>query len=271
MQRIAVLMTCYNRAAVTLSCLRSLARERDILRKRNIWMDVWLVDDGCTDETAAQVRDRFKEVNIVASTGNLFWSRGMRLAWESARAAENYDFYLWVNDDVTLKEGAIEDLIDDYAACGGVIVGTFSSDKIEKDVSYGATKTTPTGYPRVGDSGMNGNLVLVPKNVYDKVGMIYEGYWHQYGDYDYGWMVRKNGFEYYASSRYSGVCPEQPERYQHLKGRTLADRLKLLWSPKGYYLRDAFIYRRRRNGLVRAILSVVHVVLIVALGVEVEK
>lgn len=272
MERIAALITCYNRAAVTLLCLESLQKERDLLKKRDVDVDVWLVDDGCTDETVTQVRERFKDVNIVTSPGNLFWTRGMRLAWESAMASQNnYDYYLWINDDVQLKEGAIGNLLDDYTKCGGVVVGTFSPDKSENEVSYGATNTKPSGYPRVGTAGMNGNLVLIPRNVCEDVGLIYNGYCHQYGDYDYGWMIRKRGFEYYSSSQFSGICPEQPERYHHLKGRSLFGRLRLLWSPKGYCLHDAFVYRRRWNGLLRAILSAFHIIIIVVLGMEVKK
>ena len=37
----------------------------------------------------------------------------MHLAWETAAKLNDYDFYLWLNDDVTLHKGAISELLND--------------------------------------------------------------------------------------------------------------------------------------------------------------
>ena len=76
--RIAVLMACHNRVVTTLCCLERLFNNNlaDI--------DVWLVDDGSSDGTETRVRERFPSVNVIKGTGNLYWARGMRLAWEKA-------------------------------------------------------------------------------------------------------------------------------------------------------------------------------------------
>ena len=113
---------------------------------------------------------------------------------------------------------------------------------------------------------MNGNMVLVPKAVYDAVGPICGKYHHQYGDYDYGWQLRKRGLEFYSSSHFCGVCPQQPERYKHLVGKSLWQRIRLLWDPRGYDLHDAVLYKYRNFGLVRAFLSAGHVLFKVAKG-----
>ena len=139
---------------------------------------------------------------------------------------------------------------------------------MEKIVSYGATDRLPDGVPHRGEKGMNGNLVLIPRAVYEKVGPICGAYSHQYGDYDYGWQLRKKGFEYYSSSSFCGVCPQQPERYFHLKGRSLRERYQLLMNPKGFCLHDAVLYKYRNWGLIRAILSAVSVTVKVLLAYE---
>ena len=191
----------------------------------------------------------------------------MRLAWDSAVRSYKADFYLWLNDDVRLKDDALLNVLNDYEQVGGVIVGTFSSDEKECDVSYGATRDMPDGTtPKIGTCGMNGNMVFIPKSVYDVVGPICGKYHHQYGDYDYGWQLRKRGFEFYSSSHFCGICPQQPERYKHLDGKSLWQRIKLLWDPRGYDIHDAVLYKYRNCGLLQAILSAGHIVYKVITG-----
>ena len=268
MKNIAVLITCYNRAEVTLNFLKGLFNQK---LPSDIALNVFLVDDASPDQTGARVREAFPEVNVVNGTGRLFWCRGMRLAWDAAMAAEKgseersrFAYFLWANDDTILNDDAIQILLRDHEETNGVIVGTFAPDAKYEVVSYGATKNIPVGCPKRGTCGMNGNLVLVPRDIFDKVGPIYGMYNHQYGDYDYGWMLRRNGLEYYSSSRFCGVCAEQPERYNHLKGRGLLSRIRLLWDPKSYSIHDVFLYQYRRAGALRAIISCVHVIIKVA-------
>ena len=265
MNRIAVLMTCYNRVGVTLRCLECLFQQ---VLPKGYELKVFLVDDASPDGTGRKVKEKFPQVNIVQSNGGLFWCKGMRLAWDVAASKGNFDFYLWLNDDVVLKQGALAGLIEDWERTKGVVVGTFSSDEGECEVSYGATRKMPDGTPRIADAGMNGNLVLVPREVYERVGPICGTYHHQYGDYDYGWLLRRNGLEFYASSRFCGVCPQQPERYLHLKGRSLVNRLKLLFDPKGYSLHDALLYSYRNKGVCRMMLSLAHIGIKVVFALE---
>ena len=88
MEKTAILLTCFNRKDNTINCLKSLYKA---LKKYNAEMkfDVFLVDDGCTDGTSEEVKKHFPEVNIIQGSGELFWSGGMRLAWETALNKEN--------------------------------------------------------------------------------------------------------------------------------------------------------------------------------------
>ena len=82
-QRLAALLTCHNRRDQTLRCLASLATAKEVVSTR-VDVDTFLVDDGCSDGTAAAVRSRFPDVHVIAGTGCLFWCGGMRLAWTHA-------------------------------------------------------------------------------------------------------------------------------------------------------------------------------------------
>lgn len=277
MRRIAVLMTCYNRVSTTLACLDALEMQR---LPDGYTLDVYLVDDASPDGTGQAVKMRFPAVEVITAEGGLFWCRGMRLAWDVACSKGiEYSFFLWLNDDVSLKPDAIKSLLIDYEYVErngipeSVIVGTFSSTEEEDDVSYCVSvqgkRCSPNGEcPVLADGDLNGNLVLIPKCVFQKVGPIYNGYYHAFGDYDYSMMLRKKNVAIYASSKYSGVCPQQPERYYHLRDKSLIDRIRLLFNPKGYCIHDAYLYRYRRAGFLRACLSCIHVILVVMFAWE---
>ena len=69
-------------------------------------LDIYLTDDGCTDGTPEAIKRQFPKVHIIKGDGNLFWNRGMYRAWEEA-AKQDYNFYLWLNDDSYLVDGAL--------------------------------------------------------------------------------------------------------------------------------------------------------------------
>lgn len=268
MKKVAVLMTCFNRVNTTLACLRTLFTQAI---PEQYSLEVWLVDDASPDETGERVKGQFPQVNVIyAKKGGLFWCRGMRLAWDEAARFHDYDFYLWLNDDVMLLDGALESLFADVEALGDgkkfVLVGTMSADAKGSCLAYGCHHggdvVPPNGSPRlVHGYSMSGNLVLVPKAVYEAVGPIYGGYRHAFGDSDYGFLIERNGIGMYCASKVLGVCPQAPERYLHLDGLTLCQRIKTLFQPKGFNLHDTFVFKYRNWGLIRALASCCHVIL----------
>lgn len=84
----------------TLSCLTSLYQVLDVYNDSvndKIELYVYLTDDGCTDGTGDAVRNNFsdKNITILKGTGALYWTGGMRFAWNEALKKHNeWDFYL---------------------------------------------------------------------------------------------------------------------------------------------------------------------------------
>ena len=269
--RIAVLMTCYNRVETTLRCLRSLfaqmhAQSPNPTISNQTIFEVWLVDDASPDGTGAKVKAEFPQVNVIRGTGKLFWSRGMRLAWDTAAAAKDYDGYLWLNDDVELYPDAIATLLADAAQVGdeAVLVGTTHMRFGDEELSYGPDSehglVRPNGSPQRVQGVMSGNFVYVPRKVFRAIGPIYGGYSHGYGDRDYALLTDRKGVPRYCCSKVVGVCPQQPERYRHrLKHVSIRERFRVILTPNGFSIRDNFIYKFRNFGFLRAVGSAVHI------------
>lgn len=271
---IAVIMTCYNRVETTLKCLKSL------FRNVGYNLDVWLVDDASPDKTGEKVKERYPSVNVIQGTGNLYWAKGMRLAWDSAiKSGNEYDFYLWLNDDVMLKPNAIHEIINDYASINdssapqaslSVVVGTCSEDESESVSSYGATdeadvRYEPNGmFPQLATGWFNGNVVLIPSATCEKVGIISGDYSHSRADYDYAERLKRAGIPFYASSRFAGRCADTAAD-SWLPGPFMA-RVRLLVRPGNCNIRDLWLYMRRYRGFFRALVSTAHLVAVVLFG-----
>ena len=259
---IAVLLTCYNRAETTKRCLKALFGQRC-----NATLSVFLVDDCSPDETGAKIKSAFPQVNVIKGTGLLFWCRGMNLAWKTAGGS--YDAYLWLNDDVVLAEDALAGILEDAESVGwrSAVVGSFVDGNGK--MTYGVLENwkwiMPMGKPLLTDGDISGNLVLVPKCVVDKIGIIADCYSHAYGDYDYSARMRKAGIPYYLASKICGRCDNVKPDYA-LESKSLRERVKCLFQPNGHNWKDAIVYRWRNYGLLRTLITAVHVPYLVIRG-----
>ena len=237
--RIAVLMTCYNRREKTLACLRAL-KESSKAAAGISDTDVYLVDDGCTDGTAEAVKHSFPDIQIVAGTGKLYWCGGMRLAWHEA-AKCHYDAYVWLNDDVILREQGLMSLFDamerQKASTGayGIVVGSMV-DSHGMKVTYGAVNKhgaiEPPQEP-MPVTHFNGNLVLVSAEAFDVLGNLSSWYRHGFGDIDYGCRAKSAGVPVWVATGYAGVCDVNPPPRWFSPKLSLWNRLKALHAPTG--------------------------------------
>lgn len=221
-RRIAVLLTCHNRKAKTLSCLSSLVAQQ----VPDLQLDVWLVDDGCTDGTADAVRKMFPAVQLISGSGELFWNGGMRLCWQQAMVS-NPDFYLWLNDDVTLLPDAVARLVACYdqqqnaETQVGAVVGTMQ-DLQTQSLSYGGRRAGYSWLPlaigavvapqqsAVSCDYVNGNLCLVPAAAVKQVGILSDRFTHSMGDFDYSIRLRQAGFQLWIAPGLFGTCALNP-------------------------------------------------------------
>lgn len=254
---LAVLITCHNRQDKTLKCLESLYNST---LPKNCKYEVFLVDDGSTDGTSGAVELKFPNVHIIRGSGNLFWNGGMRLAWNHA-AKNNFDFYLWLNDDTELKDSAIATILADSKKLKdkSIICGTCLSKK-SVSITYGGYDEE--NHDIIVPNGklqecyfFNGNIVLVPRTVFEIVGLLDSRFRHSLGDFDYGLRAGKHFIKSYVASEYLGFCESNELTIWCNPNYSFKDRISKFYGPLGISPFEHFIYAKRHFGLKKAIKS----------------
>lgn len=254
---IAVLMTCHNRREITLNCL-------DKLDRQEVYFDVYLVDDGCSDGTAVAIAQKYPQVKVLQGDGSLFWGGGMRLAFATA-IEHGYDYYVWLNDDTILESDALSNLLatHQYLAQRGnerAIVAGSVTDPVTGEYSYGGRipskrlfsfkfEALKPGTKPQECTTMQGNCVLIPHSVVEVVGNIDAVFIHNLGDLDYGLRARQAGCTVWAAPGYVGTCAVNVGASSW--GDTdlsLAKRLQKVFSTKAFPLKARAVYARRHKG-----------------------
>jgi GT2 family glycosyltransferase len=261
---LAVVMTCHNRRDKTLACLRRLFDQSDL--PEGLSIAVYLTDDGSSDGTSEAVRSAYPDVCVLKGDGNLFWNRGMRAAWDDALKGD-YDFYLWLNDDTLLYPSAVKALLDTHRALGANgndvnIVAGSTQDGDTGVLTYGGVVQSSRWHPLklnlVEPSSslplpcdtVNGNCVLIPRSVVQRVGNMDPFFTHGMGDYDYAFRARAEGCAVWVAPGFVGTCSRNSLKNSWMDGELrLLQRLKKLNQPKGLPLREWRVFTMRHTGI----------------------
>jgi len=260
--RIATLLTCHNRKETTLACLRALYAQESC---QELHIQVYLVDDGCSDGTGDAVQSQYPKAKVLRGNGNLFWNGGMRLAWAEAFKGD-YDYYLWLNDDTMLFPNAIRTLLDTSRVLrkqGGseVIVSGSTRDPETDEHTYGGVVqpsslnpmkfvlVEPGNDPRLCNT-IHGNCVLIPNEVAHQVGNLSPDFLHGMGDFDYGLRAKTFGISCWIAPGYIGTCSAHKISGSHLDSTvSMRERLKKMHQPGGLpSIREWLVFTRRHAG-----------------------
>lgn len=257
--RILGIMTCFNRKDKTINSIMRLIEGNPACTFRFI-----VADDNSNDGTKEALKS-FSNVLVLEGTGNLYYSGGMRLAIGKALQSQTkYDYALLFNDDVDFYDSCIEVLIQRALKCHGIWVGP-TCDK-EGKISYGGVQKMSKVRPsfRIVKSELeeglecdtfNANCVLIPWDVFIKLGNMDEVYSHSLGDFDYGLSAKKIGVHIRVADIFVGVCNDNPRKNKWVDtSLPRKQRLKLKESPKGLPKRQWFYFLKKNYSIVTAIL-----------------
>lgn len=262
MKKIAALLTCHNRYEKTIACLDALFLSS---LPEGYSLDVVLVDDGSTDGTSEAVRQRFPQVKIICGDGNLYWNGGMRVAFDAA-LKQDFDYYLWLNDDTLLYPQSLLMLIKvatekQAMQAESVIVVGSTQDERDGHQTYGGvnrvSKFKPTAFIKVAPQivavrceTMNGNCVLIPREIANVVGGMEPKFVHAMGDLDYGLRAGYAGYQIWVMPGYAGTCSNNSnEGSFNDASLSVSVRLRKMKQPKGLPLPSWRVFTQRHAGV----------------------
>ncbi|MBE9126898.1 MULTISPECIES: glycosyltransferase family 2 protein [unclassified Coleofasciculus] len=251
----AVLMTCYNRKPNTLACLAALFNQ---ILPPEASFDVYLVDDGSTDSTTEAVQQAYPQVKILQGDGNLYWNQGMRKAFSEAMKSD-YHYYLWLNDDTLLNPEGLGTLLTTSSQLAqqgypAAIVTGSTCDSQTKALTYGgmvrASRWRPLKFQLIepGEEAkhcdtLNGNCVLIPREVALVVGNLDPAFTHYLGDFDYGLRAQQQGCTVWVAPGYIGTCPPNLRQESRTEeSARLQKLLKKIDQPKGLSIKEEVLY-----------------------------
>jgi len=254
--KIAVLITAFNRREITLACLRRLTEQK---LPKDWQVEVFLTDDASSDGTGDAVKENFPEVHLLHGTGDLFWNGGMRLAWSEA-LKHKPDFYLLLNDDTTLIDTAIADIVTSHQQYlkeqekHAILVGSCQDPETGK-ISYGGRKLyswvrpksyllQPGSHYQACDMA-NANILLVPDPIVQKIGILSKDFTHGLGDFDYSLRARKAGFGLVIAPGFLGVCENDHLKKKKRAPKAFSEKLNMLTSVRGINYVEYLTFIRR--------------------------
>lgn len=249
---IAVLVTCFNRREKTLACLRRLAGQ---VMPEGYRMEIYLVDDGCTDGTGRAVRSEFPKVRVIQGTGSLYWAGGMRLAWSEA-AKTQPDYYLLLNDDTEIIPEALQTLLRIAGSPESRVIAVSAITAPDSTtVIYGAYKKHICGNLKSGDpkdwcDTFNANCALVTRKVYLEIGSLSSLYTHGMADHDYGFKASRKNINIIQSTQALGTCePNSKKGTWQDNSLPRIKRLIMMQKPNSLPFAEWLIYCIRNHHL----------------------
>ena len=264
MQTIAVLLATFNRRDLSERIINQLI----IGTPEGVNLKIFVTDGGSDDGTIEMFREKFPFVNLQVKPG-FYWCQAMISSWKMS--LENQpDLFLWLNDDVNLKKEALMELLIQHELVGSsaVLIGklcdtdsglqTYGGYRYEK--SFGSVLKLRRLLPEENECHtMNGNVVLVPYEVYGKHGMLSPKFKHYWGDIEYGFRLSRSGTPLIESENFLGTLENNPLYKVKVKIRNVRDLMNYFKDPKGLSFFEWLYFSRNFGGFLWPIHFVSHI------------
>lgn len=179
----------------------------------------------------------------------------------------DYDYYLWLNDDTMAYPYMLNELLSASNSKNdeAIIIGPTQDTKHQK-TTYGGFLHKGGFVPVDGRLNQiryfNGNIVLIPRKVFLKLGNLDYHYLHSKGDFDYGLRACEQGICSYQVGRYLGECEEHPDLDKWCIPKfAFRDRWRAMMRPNGMPPGEVFYFAKKHTGILTAPLHAFSVIL----------
>lgn len=220
MKKVALVILNWNGGEMTLDCLRSVLA----IKKNKLALEIIVVDNGSTDNSVEELKERYPQVRLIKNKDNLGFAEGNNVGIKAALAS-GADWVCLLNNDTRVSPDFLVELVkaaeDDSQI--GIVGGKIYFEKghefhreryrqkdLGKVIWYAGGEmdwpnvyATHRGMDEV-DSGqyenetkteyVNGCLMLVKKEVFEKVGLLDPKYYLYFEENDFCQRAKKAGF-----------------------------------------------------------------------------
>ena len=204
---ISIIAVNYNNSTVTYEFLRS-------IREQNTYdnIEVIIVDNGSRDDPSAGCKAEYPDVKMVLTGKNLGFAGGNNAGIAVARG----EFYFMVNNDTEFTPGLLEGLLAVFRMHpdAGIVCPKFHYFFQKGTIEYAGYRAMNIFTGRNGmigskekDEGQydvlqethfaHGGAMLVPRDVVEKVGKMYEPFFLYYEELDWSAQMKKKGYKIY--------------------------------------------------------------------------
>lgn len=201
---VSVVIPNYNGAEYLDGCLTSLWEQDYPLDQ----LEVLVVDNGSTDDSAALVRRKFPQVRVIRNETNLGFSKAANQGAEAARK----DLVAFLNTDMRVERGWLVALAgaikqDPTLGCVGSLVMNWDGTAVQyfgrgNDVFdfQGLTAANPLSPIHAGERRpyvwfASGGAMLVRAEVFSELGGFDPDYFLYHEDVDLGWRLWLRGYK----------------------------------------------------------------------------
>lgn len=209
--KISIIIPVHNRKAHTFNILVQLHEQLNKGQyQENI--NILVVDDGSKDGTQEMIEVNFPDVYLLKGDGSLWWTGAITKGMKYALDLFKSDYIVWMNDDLYITDIFLHNLMkicNKYQYQQTVVGGIVRDKNYSNWVVYSGIKDGQ----RVNDinyfslnqeikvNELNGNIVVIPRKVIDKIGFPDVARFTQYGgDFEYTARANSFGFSVILSS-----------------------------------------------------------------------
>lgn len=210
---LSIILVSWNTAGLLAKCLASI-----YTHSPGSQVEIIVVDNASTDDSAAMVRTQFPDVRLIANDDNI----GFAPANNQAIRQSSGDYILLLNPDTEIKPGALETLLEfmeDHPHVGAVGPHTFNPDGTLQTSCYPLPTLTrevwrlfhldtirPYGSYRMADWSLDqahpvetllGACLLIRREVLDQVGLLDEQYFIYSEEIDLCYRIQQAGWSLY--------------------------------------------------------------------------
>ena len=203
---VSVITVNYNQSQVTFDLLASLRK----ISYPNI--EIIVVDNASPSDDPDSMKINYPEITLIKSSINLGFAGGNNLGIEKSTG----DYLLFINNDTEVPAGFLEPLVAFFLAHpdAGMVSPKIRYHHTPEMIQYaGYSELNPytirnfsIGYKEIDKSQYDtdrptafghGAAMMVPRKVIEKVGMMPDIYFLYYEEIDWGWKIRKAGYQNY--------------------------------------------------------------------------